>query len=263
MRIFILVAGTGSRLYPLTKDTPKSLLDIGNGDCLLGRQLHAIEESGMFSDAVIITGYRGEQIESWLDRRDSAFPVRTLFNPFFASTNNLVSLWCARHLMRERDFAITNGDNLYQPGVLRDAACRARPNAISITLSHKPAYDDDDMKVMLDAANCVRRIGKTLPAAQASAESVGLAFIKGAGMRERFIDTLERLLRDADYLNRFWLETFNRLVERAVPVHTVDIHADDWAEMDFHPDIETLRQRLSEALLKTAAPAPRRATVNE
>lgn len=258
MRIFILAAGTGSRLYPLTKNTPKSLLDIGNGACLLERQLNAIEESGLFSEAVIITGYRSEQIEGWIAKRCSELPVRTLFNPFFASTNNLVSLWCARHLMLERDFAITNGDNLYQPGVLRGAASHARPDAISITLSHKGGYDDDDMKATLDAANRIRRIGKTLPAEQADAESVGLAFIRSADARQRFVNALESLLRDPDYLTRFWLEIFNRLVDQEVPVHTVSIHADDWAEMDFHPDIETLRQRLAEAL--ATVPAARLAT---
>ena len=35
MRMFILAAGTGSRLFPLTKNTPKSLLDLGDGVSLL------------------------------------------------------------------------------------------------------------------------------------------------------------------------------------------------------------------------------------
>src|SRR5690606_10377566 len=128
-------------------------------------------------------------------------------------------------------------------------------------LSHKAAYDDDDMKVMLDAADCVRRIGKTLPTEQAGAGSVGLAFIRSASMRDHSVDALENLLRDPDYLNRFWLEIFNRLIEREVPIRTVDIHADDWAEMDFHPDVETLRQRLADALAMATATAPRLAAV--
>ncbi|MCK4980246.1 MAG: CTP--phosphocholine cytidylyltransferase, partial [Candidatus Delongbacteria bacterium] len=35
MRAIIIAAGKGTRLYPLTKNTPKSLLEIGNGITML------------------------------------------------------------------------------------------------------------------------------------------------------------------------------------------------------------------------------------
>ena len=56
MIVLILVAGTGSRLWPLTRNTPKSLLELGHGLTLLETQLEAIKPSGV-SDIVLLTGY--------------------------------------------------------------------------------------------------------------------------------------------------------------------------------------------------------------
>ncbi len=55
MRAIIIAAGKGTRLYPLTKNTPKSLLEIGNGLTLLESQLHSLKENEI-KDITIIIG---------------------------------------------------------------------------------------------------------------------------------------------------------------------------------------------------------------
>ena len=39
MRLIILAAGKGERLMPLTRNTPKPLLDLGNGNTLIEEQM--------------------------------------------------------------------------------------------------------------------------------------------------------------------------------------------------------------------------------
>jgi choline kinase len=253
MRLFILAAGTGSRLYPLTKDTPKSLLDIGGGATLLERQIQAACASSLVREIVIITGYRSAQVDDWLAARSYPVPVRPLFNPFYRTTNNLVSLWCARQLMEAQDFIVTNGDNLYQNGAFAQAAAASTQHAIALTISRKSHYDEDDMKVRLDANSNVLRVGKDLPAETANAESIGLAFIRGETARRRFAQTIDQLLQEPDNHNRFWLLTFNALIENGVTVSTVPVSAGDWAEVDFHPDVDTVRNKLAAEIGRTDA----------
>ena len=45
MKIIILAAGKGTRAFPLTKNTPKPLLDIGHGQTLIEKQLENIQKS--------------------------------------------------------------------------------------------------------------------------------------------------------------------------------------------------------------------------
>ena len=64
MKLFILGAGKGTRLYPLTKNTPKLLIDLGDGLTLLGKQIENAIESKCIDEVIVITGYLQHQIEN-------------------------------------------------------------------------------------------------------------------------------------------------------------------------------------------------------
>jgi choline kinase len=245
MKLFMLAAGKGDRLLPLTKNTPKSLLDLGDGTTLLDRQIRNASGSGLFDELVIITGYRAEQIEARVGGYGEGMAITTVYNPFYDTTNNLVSLWAAHFRMREDDFMVTNGDNLYRDGVFRKVA-EGSADGLTVTLSRKPDYDEDDMKVSFGAAGGVARISKEIPPGDAGAESVGLALVKGAGSRGVFVAKLLELVRRKDCLAGFWLEVFNSLVDDGVKLKTALIGRDEWREVDFHPDVETLKRMVIE-----------------
>jgi hypothetical protein len=99
MRAIIIAAGKGTRLYPLTKNTPKSLIEVGNGITMLESQLHSLKENGI-KDITIIVGYKAEQIEAKIKKYANDFNINTVYNPFYETSNNLISVWMARHFMQ-------------------------------------------------------------------------------------------------------------------------------------------------------------------
>ena len=148
MRIIILSAGKGTRLGRITKSTPKPLLDLGNGQTLLEKQLERINESGVVDEVVIVIGYLADQIEAKLTLyKKENCKIQILFNPVYDITNNLVSLWLAKYYMDE-DFIIQNGDNLFTGDVYFDLVSRNK-DGIFVTTNKKDIYDDDDMKVII------------------------------------------------------------------------------------------------------------------
>ena len=150
MRLFILTAGTGNRLWPLTQNTPKSLIDFGDGTTILERQINSAIKADNIDEVYIITGYKSEQIEAKVKDLKSKIPIKIIFNPVYDITNNLVSLWVAHYKMLNDDFIITNGDNIY----INDAFGKIqteRDSIIQITIDHKNEYDSDDMKVKFDS----------------------------------------------------------------------------------------------------------------
>jgi len=69
MKAIILAAGYATRLYPLTKDKPKALLDIG-GRKMLDYLMDNIVSMGCVDEAVIITNHRfAGQFEDWAAKR--------------------------------------------------------------------------------------------------------------------------------------------------------------------------------------------------
>jgi len=146
MKAIILSAGQGSRLGHLTTDRPKCLIEF-NGRSLLDRQLDALAANGIM-EAVVVTGFRDDQIEAALARRgDSAPQVRTVYNPFYKVADNLGSLYVAREEIRG-DVLVWNGDTLVSDDLMARVIANHRRDGICVTIDRKPGYDEDDMKVV-------------------------------------------------------------------------------------------------------------------
>ena len=240
MKLFILAAGKGERLWPLTRNTPKSLIDFGDGTTILERQLESAVSSEMFSEIIIITGYKTEQIEAKIKDHKSKIKIKTIFNPVYDVTNNLVSLWVAHNEMQDEDFVITNGDNIYIGDVFKKIKSDAN-NIIQLTIDYKNEYQEDDMKVSFGSDGLIMRVHKDIPLTEVGAESVGLVLVKGEKSRRLFVNKILQLVKNEDYLNKFWLEIFNSLIDDGIVISFLKIEPSDWNEVDFHPDVDIMK----------------------
>ncbi len=240
MHLIIPAAGRGRRLYPLTRGTPKSLLDLGDGSTLLQRQMDLAVASQCISRITIITGFLHEQIEHFAAGYAGRVRIDTVHNPYFDHSNAFLSLWCAHHAMQDEDFFISNGDNLYRNPVYDEMLANSM-EGISMAVSHKSQYDDDDMKVRAQH-NRLIEVGKRVAPEEADADSVGLVCVRGATARAAFRETMIRGSKQPAFFNAFWQESLNELVRSGVPVSLWAMAHEDWVEVDFHPDVESLRK---------------------
>ena len=62
MKAIILAAGKSSRLYPLTKENPKCLLEIYKGLSIIGFQISILNELGI-NDIHVVTGFKSNKIK--------------------------------------------------------------------------------------------------------------------------------------------------------------------------------------------------------
>jgi CTP:phosphocholine cytidylyltransferase-like protein len=88
MKALILAAGTGSRLMPLTKNTPKSLVKL-NGKPMIEHILKALEQFKL-EEFVIVTGYLHEKIETYF--ADRSEKVKFIYNDRYNTAGNCYSL---------------------------------------------------------------------------------------------------------------------------------------------------------------------------
>ena len=237
MKAIILSAGQGRRLLPLTSNTPKCLLRI-RGRAVLDWQLDALV-AARCQEIVVVSGYGAGQVEALLAGRRDAATIRTLFNPFYAVSNNLASCWVAQQEMDE-DFLLLHGDVLLQQGALEHVlAAPSGSAAVPLAIDKKPCYDEDDMKVRLEERRLVR-IGKDLPPGEIDAESIGVHLFRGRGPR-LFREGLDAAMRTTSGLDRWYLTVVDELARTGV-VGTASIEGFEWAEIDTRADLAEAEQ---------------------
>jgi len=236
LKAIIIAAGKGTRLYPLTKNTPKSLLEIGNGLTLLESQLHSLKENNI-RDVVIIVGYRAEQIEAKLKNYESEFNITTVYNPFYETSNNLISVWMARYHMHD-EFITINGDDIFNPVIIENLL-KSNSN-ITMVIDEKERYDEDDMKVV-HSEGLIHKVSKQIPIEEANGESIGIIKFSGYGPKI-YVSVLEEMVRKKENIDVFYLKAIQEIISKGYPVNYSLCSADDWGELDFHPDLLFIRE---------------------
>lgn len=112
-RAIFIAAGFGSRLVPITLNTPKPMVRV-HGIRIIDRLIDACLEAGI-SEIHIVRGYLSEQFDQLLYK----YPmIHFLENPMFNEANNISSAMVARYLLSnayvfEADLLISN------PGIIK------------------------------------------------------------------------------------------------------------------------------------------------
>ena len=90
----IIAAGFGSRMAPVTLDTPKPLVKV-NGTRIIDTLLDALIAQGITS-IYIVRGYKGEQFDELLEKYPS---IKFIDNPLFNESNNISSVYVAKDVI--------------------------------------------------------------------------------------------------------------------------------------------------------------------
>lgn len=240
MKAILLCAGQGRRLLPLTTSRPKCLLPVLGRRTVLEHQLQALAECGV-DQACVLVGFGASQAEGLLaSHRIPGITARTLYNPFYATTDNLVTCWIARAEMEE-DFVLLNGDTLFETTVLA-RLLSAPPAPLTVAINRKHSYDSDDMKVALDSSGRLRAVGKTLDPEIVDGESIGMMRFQGRGTTS-FRRALDDAVRKPSALKAWYLSVVNEMAAK-LHVRTVSITGLWWGEIDGPRDLMQVRTAL-------------------
>jgi choline kinase len=225
VKAFILAAGQARRLYPLTKDIPKTLLRIGDRT-ILARQVEALRAAGI-TDITVVVGHHEEKVREALGRT-----VRYVRNRYFAATADILSLWSVRAQMTG-PFVYLHGDVLFAAEILT-RLLDDKPADVRLAVEAK-ACDDEDEKVRV-VGDLVVEIGKAIPLPDAYGEFIGLARVS-ATAAPLLRAALEAVVDEGE-LEAQCVTSVQRLIDRGVQVRMTAVAGLPWREVDYPEDFD-------------------------
>lgn len=112
-KAIFLAAGFGSRMVPITLNTPKPLVLV-HGKRIIETLLDAVIAAGI-EDITIVRGYLGEQFDVLLKK----YPmIKFIENPLYNESNNISSAYVARDML-ENAYVLESDLVLYNPDLIR------------------------------------------------------------------------------------------------------------------------------------------------
>jgi choline kinase len=232
LKAIILVAGTGSRLRPLTDERPKCLVPL-KGTPPLEYQLRTLRGCGIEKIA-LVTGYKSASL--------APYGLTSYQNPRFESTNMVYSLFCAEKEFDD-DLVICYGDIVFEPQVLE--ALLASDADFSVVIDRgwrqlwelrmdDPISDAESLKV--DASGNITDIGRKVSSFdEIEGQYIGLFRIKAACLAKirAFYHGLDRKANydGKDFENMFMTTLIRRLIDDGMSIKAVCVDH-GWLEVD-------------------------------
>lgn len=102
MRAILLAAGMGTRLRPLTLETPKPLIKV-NGESMIERQIEALKDIGV-EEIIIVTGYLKEKFDFLKEK----YGIKLIYNDKYNVYNNIYTMYLVKDYLR--DAYVIEGD---------------------------------------------------------------------------------------------------------------------------------------------------------
>lgn len=221
MTYIIVVAGMGTRLHPYTLDCPKALYRLDGSTTLIGRLVSSLREFDPGAEIVLCTGFLADRLEK------AVSGVTCVYNPFYAVTNSLSTLWFARDYLDREQVVLIDGDIIAERRLVKEVYCKPVSRPTSLIDSSKAS--NGDYCVALDDNGAVVSMSKNLASPSGEYANVTKLDRKTALLLK---EKMEAMLR-AGRINE-WMETaLNQLVfEDGLRLYTEDIAGYRWSEID-------------------------------
>ena len=235
MKAFILAAGKGTRLMPLTSEVPKALIELKNGLTPLDFQVNQLLRFGIRpSEIYIIGGYKFEKLEKYRDQG-----VNLIFNECYDTLNNIYSFLLVSRFVNSEEFLILNVDTIFDASLL---GALIATNGSAMVVDNVKVLGEEEMKVKIKDGRIVE-ISKSIPPENAHGEYIGISRYSPEAADIIFHKIREMLENGEGH--RWYEDALNRVLDsiEVLPVYT---EGKKWIEIDTPEDLELARELIDD-----------------
>lgn len=227
MKYIFLMAGKGSRLYPLTLKMPKPLCRLDKNTTIAERMIHLIETYDPFAEFIIVVGFMAKEIKARLLNKDN---IKFVYNPFYSETNSIASLWFAKESLND-EVIILNGDIVMEDKLVQEVVCAHTEKPTVLVDSSIKSDGDYNVQVLQDkvivmSKNLNRYYGEY--AGVTKLDQISAFKIK---------DQIERMMQAEMYDQWYENALVQMIFDHDFVLYYKDISKYQWTEVDCVDDI--------------------------
>ena len=156
-RAIFMAAGFGSRMVPVTLNTPKPLVRV-KGKRIIDSLLDAVIAAGI-EEIYLVRGYLAEQFDQLLRKYPQIVFIE---NPLYNETNNISSVYSARHLLGN-SYVFEADLLLYNPKLVTKYQYNTNYLGVPTARTEDWCFDVDDdgviRKLMIGGTDCYHMYG--------------------------------------------------------------------------------------------------------
>jgi len=225
----ILCAGSARRFYTDGASRPKCLLPIAENITILDGLMRPL----LARDYRIVLG-TGCGHEDVAARAREYSDINCVFNPEFATTNSIVTLWQLREFVRDETLLV-NGDL-----VVGEMAfdCFDGEDTPQILVKKMARFDDDSYRVVFGREDSVVRMGKDIDDAPGE-NCAAFTGISRVGNAAKFLREIEILLNSGT--RDTWPTTAYKNLIEEIPIRALDIGSIPFFDIDTPEEYEATR----------------------
>ena len=235
MKAVILAAGIASRLRPLTDNTPKCLLKVGEKSILELTIDNIIAND--IDTVIIVTGYLEEKIRNFVANKYLDLNVTYIYNELYGSTNNIYSLWLTKEILSGDEMLLMDSDIIFDKEIITKLLASGYESCLALK---RHDVQDEEIKVKAGENGRVLEIGKEVKLQDATGESIGIEKFGGETLKELFT-IIERKIVVEKNINQFYEAAFQELADKGANIYTVDTTDYICMEIDTAADLEAAR----------------------
>ncbi len=222
-----IAAGFGSRLVPITFNTPKPLVRV-NGTRIIDTLLDAVAAAGI-PEILIVRGYLGEQFDQLLYKYPN---IKFVENPVYNEANNISSAVCVRYLLK-------NAYVLEADLVLKNRAL-IRKYEYESNMLGIPVDRSDDWCLMTDGSGVITQ--ETVGGLNCH-QMVGISFWSEAD-GGKLAGDLDEVYRSPGGKERYWEQVPLVYKKENYSVHVRECSFEDITEIDTFNELKQIDKAL-------------------
>jgi choline kinase len=233
MTAVILAAGVASRLRPLTNNTPKCLLKVGDKS-ILERTIDNLVKNNI-SEIIVVTGFLREMIEDFLTLNYPNLNFTFIYNEKYDSTNNIYSLWMTKSDILGYEMLLMDSDIVFDSRII--GRLLSSDYADCLALRSAEELSEEEIKCLLNEDGSIKKISKTINPQEAVGESIGIEKFSKA-LVLRLFTILDRKILDEKAVNVFYEAAFQDAMDSGAKIFTVDVEDYKCMEIDTAEDFK-------------------------